>query len=51
MLARDGRILGILIGGAGSTGEIDIIFVTPYWWVEQQIKGKYPGAFLYPVVQ
>ena len=47
VLARDGRIFGIITGGAGSTDEIDITFVTPYWWIEEQIKAKYPGAFLY----
>ncbi|KAI0261162.1 hypothetical protein BC834DRAFT_925619 [Gloeopeniophorella convolvens] len=51
VLARDGRIVGILTGGAGSAGETDITYLTPYWWVEQQIKAKYPGCFLYEVVQ
>ncbi|KAI0298529.1 hypothetical protein BC826DRAFT_1103029 [Russula brevipes] len=51
VLARDGRIVGILTGGAGPTDEIDITYLTPYWWVEQQIKDKYPGCFLYEVVQ
>jgi hypothetical protein len=51
VLARDGRIVGILTGGAGPTDETDITYLTPYWWVEQQIKAKYPGCFLYEVVQ
>ena len=51
VLARDGRIVGILTGGAGPTGEIDISYLTPYWWVEQQIKAKYPDCFLYEVVE
>jgi len=51
VLARDGRIVGILTGGAGPTDETDISYLTPYWWVEQQIKAKYPGCFLYEVVQ
>jgi hypothetical protein len=50
VLARDGRILGILTGGAGPTDETDITYITPYWWIEQQIKAKYPGCFLYDVV-
>jgi len=51
VLARDGRIVGILTGGAGPIDEIDVSYITPYWWVEQQIKTEYPGCFLYKVVQ
>ncbi|KAH9931246.1 uncharacterized protein B0H18DRAFT_1083548 [Fomitopsis serialis] len=46
ILARDGRIVGILTGGAGPADKIDISYLTPYWWVEQQIN-----CFLYEVVQ
>jgi hypothetical protein len=49
VLARDGRIVGILDGGAGPTDETDTTYLTPYWWIEQQIKSKYPGCFLYDV--
>ncbi|EIW79463.1 hypothetical protein CONPUDRAFT_125778 [Coniophora puteana RWD-64-598 SS2] len=51
VLARDGRIVGILTGGAGPVDETNIAYLTPYWWVEQQIKARYPGCFLYEVVQ
>ena len=51
VLARDGRIVGVLTAGAGATESTDISYVTPYWWVEEQIKAKYPGSFLYAVVQ
>jgi len=51
VLARDGRIVGVLTGGAGPTDETDITYLTPYWWIEQQIKAKYPDCFLYDVVQ
>ncbi|KAG0133745.1 hypothetical protein HOY82DRAFT_516867 [Tuber indicum] len=50
VLARDGRIVGILTGGGGPTSETDTSYLTPYWWVEQQVKAKYPGCFLYDVV-
>ena len=50
VLARDGRIVGIITGGAGPTDETVITYLTPYWWVEQQVKAKYPGSFLYDVV-
>ena len=51
VLARDGRILVILTGGAGPTNETDITYLTPYWWIERQIKAKYPDSFLYEVLQ
>ena len=51
ILARDGRIVGILTNGAGPTDRVDVTYLTPYWWVEQQIKAKYPDCFLYEVVQ
>jgi hypothetical protein len=51
VLARDGRIVGILTGGSGPTDETDITYITPYWWVEKEIKAKYPGCFPYDVVQ
>ena len=50
VLTRNGQILGLLTGGAGPTAETDITFVTPYWWLEQQIKKQFPGAFLYDIV-
>lgn len=51
VLARDGRIVGLLTGGAGPGDEIDITYLTPYWWVERQVKEKFPDCFLYDVVQ
>ncbi|KAG9084510.1 hypothetical protein FRC06_004054 [Ceratobasidium sp. 370] len=51
VLSRDGRIVGILTGGAGPTDETVITYLTPYWWVEKEIKAKFPDCFLYQVVQ
>lgn len=51
VLARDGRIVGLLTGGAGATDETDITYLTPYWWVEKQVKAKFPDCFLYEVVR
>ena len=45
VLDRGGRIVGIITGGS------DITYLTPYWWVEEQVKAKFPGCFLYEVVQ
>ncbi|EJD04750.1 uncharacterized protein FOMMEDRAFT_119956 [Fomitiporia mediterranea MF3/22] len=51
VLARDGRIVGILTGSRGPADETDVTYLTPYWWIEEQIKSKYPGCYLYEVVQ
>lgn len=51
VLARDGRIVGILTAGGGCTEETDITYLTPYYWLEQEIKAKYPGCFLYEPFQ
>jgi len=26
-------------------------YLTPYWWIEEQIKREYPGCYLYDVIQ
>jgi hypothetical protein len=51
VLTRKGEILGILTGGAGPTPETDVTWLTPFWWLQEQIKKQYPSAFLYDVVQ
>ncbi|KAH7882030.1 hypothetical protein F5I97DRAFT_1832632 [Phlebopus sp. FC_14] len=51
VLDRAGRIVGILTGGSGPTDETDITYLTPYWWLQDQVKAKFPGCFLYDVVQ
>ena len=51
VLDRKGRILGTITGGSGATDRTDITSLTPYWWIEEQIKAQYPDAFLYQVVQ
>lgn len=48
VFTRDGHIVGILTSGTVST---DITYLTPYFWVEKQIKAKFPGCFLYDFVQ
>ena len=51
VLTREGKILGMLTGGAGPTPETDVTWLTPFWWLEERIKMQYPGAHLYEVVQ
>ena len=48
VIGRDGRIIGILTGGGGPTDET---YITPYFWLEQRIKERFPGCFLYPDVE
>ncbi|KAG8817317.1 hypothetical protein FRC19_011436 [Serendipita sp. 401] len=50
VLDRNGRILGMLNGGAGSTNRTDVTYLTPYWYIEQEIKKYFPDSFLYDVV-
>ncbi|KDQ07651.1 hypothetical protein BOTBODRAFT_192282 [Botryobasidium botryosum FD-172 SS1] len=50
VVTREGEILGLLTGGAGPIDETDITWLTPFWWLQEQIKREFPGAFLYPVV-
>jgi hypothetical protein len=49
VLTREGKILGMLTGGAGPTPEADVTWLTPFWWLQEQIKKQYPSAFLYDV--
>ena len=53
VLTREGKILGMLTGGAGPTSNpnTDVTWLTPFWWLQEQIKKQYPSAFLYDVVQ
>lgn len=53
VVTREGRIVGLLNGGSPSAaiGATDISYITPYWWLERQIKEKYPDSYLYKGVQ
>jgi len=51
VLTRDGCIVGLLTGGTGPSDETDITLITPFWWLEKEIKAKFPGSFLYPVAK
>ncbi|CUA75389.1 hypothetical protein RSOLAG22IIIB_11715 [Rhizoctonia solani] len=50
VVGRDGRIIGLITGGGGPTSETDITYITPFWWLLEQIKAKFPKCFLYPAV-
>jgi hypothetical protein len=44
-----GRIVGLLTGGSGATDSTDVTYVTPCFWVEEQIKKAFPDSYLYPI--
>ena len=46
----DGRIVGMLIGGAGGTHSLDIAYASPYYFVEECIKEVLPESYLFPAV-
>lgn len=49
----EGRILGLLTGGAGRPGQtdsVDVTYATPFYWLfDERIKAHFPDAHLYPV--
>jgi hypothetical protein len=51
VLERGGGIVGMLTGGGGATEETDTTYLTPYWWLYEQIKKVFPGCYLYDIVQ
>ena len=50
VLDRAGRIVVLLTGGGNTTDETDVTYVTPYWWLDKEIKKVFPGYYLYDVV-
>lgn len=51
VLDRKGCIVGMLNGGAGSTDRTDITYLTPYWYIDAEVKKYFPKSFLYEVVK
>ncbi|KAI6143785.1 hypothetical protein BKA82DRAFT_1005565 [Pisolithus tinctorius] len=45
-----GRLVGLIVAGAGKLEEIDVTYLTPYWWIEKQMKMVFPDSFLYDTV-
>lgn len=43
---RDGRIIGLLTGGAGPTDATDKSYITPYYALKKAIEKTYPKAYL-----
>ncbi|KAF9048851.1 hypothetical protein BJ165DRAFT_1343224 [Panaeolus papilionaceus] len=51
VLERGGGIVGMITSGSGTTEDVDITYVTPYWWLDEQIEKVLPDCYLYDVVQ
>lgn len=47
VLERGGSIVGMITGGSGTAEGINITYLTPYWWLDEQIKKVLPGCYLY----
>jgi hypothetical protein len=50
VLTREGGIVGMLNSGAGLNSQTDVSYLTPYWYIEDQIKKVFPDCHLYEVV-
>jgi hypothetical protein len=50
VLDKNSRILGMLNGGAGANDRTDVTYVTPYWYIEAEIRKRFPNSFVYDVV-
>jgi len=46
----EGRLVGLLTGGSGTTESTDVTYITPYFWLEERVKKVFPDCFLYPIV-
>jgi hypothetical protein len=44
------RIVGMLTGGAGQTDSTDVTYVSPYFFLDEQIKKAFPNSHLYPIL-
>lgn len=43
----NGRIAGLLTGGAGLTEATDVTYASPFYWLLQRIQNHFPNAHLY----
>ena len=51
VLDRKGRILGMVNWGTGITDKNDITYLTPYSYIDKDIKKYFPKSSLYEVVK
>ncbi|KIM35635.1 hypothetical protein M413DRAFT_32388 [Hebeloma cylindrosporum] len=45
-----GRIVGMIVAGAGGDRGTDVTYLTPYWWIEEEMKKSFPDILLYEAV-
>ncbi|KAI6118380.1 hypothetical protein F5141DRAFT_1187254 [Pisolithus sp. B1] len=45
-----GRIIGLLTGGTGTSDSTDVTYLTPYFWLDERVKEVFPNSYLYPIV-
>lgn len=45
-----GRIVGLLTGGTGTSDSTDVTYLTPYFWLDERVKEVFPNSYLYPIV-
>ncbi|KAI6149868.1 hypothetical protein BKA82DRAFT_8377 [Pisolithus tinctorius] len=45
-----GRVAALLIGGSGQADYTDITYGTPFEWLLERIKAKFPNIHLYPTM-
>lgn len=43
---RTGRLVCMVTSGAGATASTDLTYATPFWWLFERIKGRYPQAYI-----
>ena len=44
----EGRVAALLTGGSGQMGPTDVTYGTPFEWLLERIKAKFPDAYVYP---
>ena len=48
IIDSEGRVVALLTGGSGQAGSTDITYGTPFEWLLERIKAKFPDAYVYP---
>ncbi|KAG8695281.1 hypothetical protein FRC09_009255, partial [Ceratobasidium sp. 395] len=48
VVGRDGRLIGLLTGGAGLADRTDKSYITPYWALKKAMDKEFPGCHPIP---
>ena len=49
-VGRDGRLIGQITGGGGSTDSTDKTYLTPFYALLPEIQKRFPGCFVLPPI-